>query len=334
MSVALGGTASDVATGNANVVDAEYFLGAPGADGSGTAHDPQRHGPDRQPDGDDPPPGTSRVVSVHSQDAAGNWGPFATINLTVDLAGPATSGVAATPNPNNGSLGQNSSNPSVRVTATFADTASGGSTIAAGEGFIDTVGANGTGFAFAATDGVFNAPSEAGYADIPLTTINQLSTGNHTIYVHGKDAAGNWGATSTTILRHRQDRADGSQRHPGRPQPDHRRERGVDRHVLRERHRRDERQLRPRERRRPDRSVHHVGHRQRGHPNGHRVDRLEWRHPRPQPRLRDRDQGPRGESPPDDGPAVRGSGLHDPDAPALLLDRREHQPAGRRRDGR
>ena len=88
----------------------------------------------------------------------------------------------------------------MRVTATFDDTASGGSAIAAGEGFIDAVGANGTGFAFAATDGVFNAPSETGYADIPLTTINQLSTGNHTIYVHGKDAVGNWGATSTTIL--------------------------------------------------------------------------------------------------------------------------------------
>jgi hypothetical protein len=33
-----------------------------------------------------------------------------------------------------------------------------------------------------------------------LTTIRNLSDGNHTIHVHGKDAAGNWGATSTTIL--------------------------------------------------------------------------------------------------------------------------------------
>ena len=30
-------------------------------------------------------------------------------------------------------------------------------------------------------------------ADIPLATINALSAGNHTIYVRGKDAVGNWG---------------------------------------------------------------------------------------------------------------------------------------------
>ena len=77
------------------------------------------------------------------------------------------------------------------------------------------MGANGTGFVFAAVDGVFNSPSEAGYADIPLATILQLSNGNHTIYVHAKDAAGNWGATSSTILLDRQDRADHRQHQPG-----------------------------------------------------------------------------------------------------------------------
>ena len=35
-SVALGGTASDVASGNGNVVAAEYFIGAPGANGTGS----------------------------------------------------------------------------------------------------------------------------------------------------------------------------------------------------------------------------------------------------------------------------------------------------------
>jgi len=47
---------------------------------------------------------------------------------------------------------------------------------------------------------LFNSLSENGYVDIPLTTIITLSNGDHTIYVHGKDAAGNWGATSATIL--------------------------------------------------------------------------------------------------------------------------------------
>ena len=111
------------------------------------AHDPQHDGPDRQPDGHDP--GSVRVetgvVSVHSRDAAGNWGPFATVNLTVDNAGPVTSGVTANPGANNGSYGQSSSNPSVRVSATFNDTPSGGGTVAAGEGFIDPVGPPPTG---------------------------------------------------------------------------------------------------------------------------------------------------------------------------------------------
>ena len=53
---------------------------------------------------------------------------------------------------------------------------------------------------FVASDGLFNGLSEDVYADIPLTTINLLTTGKHTLYVRGKDAAGNWGATNSTIL--------------------------------------------------------------------------------------------------------------------------------------
>jgi hypothetical protein len=139
----------------------------------------------------------THVVLVRSQDVLGNWGAPATIDLVVVTSGPITSNVVAAPNPNNGTLGINSSTPAVRVTATMAST---GSNVSAGEGFIDTVGANGTGIIFLPTDGLFNSLSETGYADIPLATIAGLSNGNHTIYVHAKDAAGNWGATSTTVL--------------------------------------------------------------------------------------------------------------------------------------
>ncbi len=142
----------------------------------------------------------SYTVSVRSQDAAGNWGLPAATSLAIDRIGPVTTNVTANPNPNNGTLGISSSNPSVRVSATFADA---DSSVVAGEGFIDAAGANGTGFPFVATDGVFNAagaPGETGYADIPLTTISQLSTGNHTIFVRGKDSAGNWGNPTTTLL--------------------------------------------------------------------------------------------------------------------------------------
>ena len=198
VAVALSGTASDAATGNGNVVAAEYFIGTPGPNGSGTTMTRNTTAPTVSLTATISPPVASGVVSVHAQDAAGNWGPFATITITVEGAGPTTSNVVTNPPAaNNGQYGQSSGNPSVRVSATFVDI---GSTIAAGEGFIDTVGANGAGFPFVATDGVFNAASETGYADVPLTTINLLSAGNHTIYVHGKDAVGNWGATASVIL--------------------------------------------------------------------------------------------------------------------------------------
>jgi hypothetical protein len=93
----------------------------------------------------------------------------------------------------------NSSVQAVRVSASFPDPVSSGvnSNVTGAEGFIDTIGANGSGFAFIANDGTFNSTSESGYADVPLAVINTLSNGNHTIYVHARDVVGNWGATAT-----------------------------------------------------------------------------------------------------------------------------------------
>ncbi len=197
VSVALSGTASDAATGNGNVVAAEYFIGTPGANGTGITVARNNTAPIVSLSATIPA-GQSGVVSVHAQDAAGNWGPFTTITLEVVATGPTTSGVVTNPPAaNNGQYGQSTSNPSVRVSAAFS---SATSTVAAGEGFIDTVGANGSGFPFVANDGVFNAASETGYADVPLTTIDLLTAGNHTIYVHGRDAVGNWGATASVVL--------------------------------------------------------------------------------------------------------------------------------------
>ena len=145
----------------------------------------------------------SHVVSIRSQDAALNWGSPVSVNLVIDKTGPITSGVSAAPQPNNGTVPFNSGTPAVRVTApTLSDPMVAGvqSNISGAEAFIDTVGANGTGFGLTASDGTFNSPLEGGYADIPLATIKQLSNGSHTISVHARDAAGNWGTTTTTIL--------------------------------------------------------------------------------------------------------------------------------------
>jgi hypothetical protein len=199
VAVALAGTASDVATGNGNVTQAEYFLGAAGASGSGTPMTLNNTAATVSITATIASP-VSGDVYVHARDAAGNWGPFTTITLTVDASGPATSGIGASPNPTNGKIGVNSTTQAVRVTASFSDASSGGSTIAGAEGFIDAAGPNGSGILFTATDGTFNAVSEAGYADVPLTTITLLANGPHNLFVHGRDALGNWGPTQVYVL--------------------------------------------------------------------------------------------------------------------------------------
>jgi hypothetical protein len=200
VTVALVATGSDVSTGNSNVTAAEYWVdsGAHTAMTAGGSASPTRSFTANIPAGLSQ--GT-HVVSVRSQDALGNWGAAAAINLLVgDTAAPTTSNVSTNPPANNGSFPMSTSVQAVRVTASFSDVATGNSNIAAAEGFIDAVGTTGSGFVFIANDGLFNSPAESGYSDIPLVVVGTLSVGNHTIYVHAKDAAGNWGANATYTL--------------------------------------------------------------------------------------------------------------------------------------
>ncbi len=201
--VTLSFTANDNASGNSNVTAAEYWIDAAGspANGTGTAISVSSPAPVKSLSIGLVPPFTAgtHTVLVHSQDALGNWGARVTVNLMVDNAGPTTTGISASPAANNGSNALNTSVQAVRVSASFSDPLSSGvnSNVTGAEGFIDTVGANGSGLAFIASDGTFNNTSEFGYADIPLAVINALTNGNHTIYVHARDAVGNWGATAT-----------------------------------------------------------------------------------------------------------------------------------------
>ncbi len=212
--VAVSATADDSATGGSAIDAAEYFIDTVGADGAGTAMTVNVAAPIASVDGTItaatigyPLGGLTEgphTVYVHSRDASGNWGPAVTLNLVVDRSGPATTDVSVTPNPNNGTMPVNASTPAVRVRATVSDELSVvgavNSKLVTGEAFIDTVGADGSGIPLAADDGVYDSTSETGYADIPLATVAQLSNGEHTLYVHGKDAAGNWGTTASTIL--------------------------------------------------------------------------------------------------------------------------------------
>lgn len=206
--VMLSGTADDSATGNGHIQAAEYFIDSVGADGSGTAMMINVDEPIASID-DTLSAATLgglsegvHTLSVHSQDSFGFWGPMATIDLEIDLSGPDTTNVIIEPNPNNGQLPINPSQYAARLDATISDPVSGQvqSNLYSAEFFIGAPGADGTGIPMYARDGLFNSPSEAAYAWISLVNINSLGEGSHTIYVHGRDASGNWGSFGTTVL--------------------------------------------------------------------------------------------------------------------------------------
>jgi len=202
-------TADDSASGNSHIQAAEYFIDAAGTDGAGEPMNVNADSPIASIDATIPASTVQTLtegehpVFLHAQDSQGNWGETISLNLVVDLTAPTTSGVQADPTPNNGTIPFSATIQAVRVSATTMTDASGvtNTTISRAEAFIDTVGANGSGIPLLASDGLFNDQSEGGYADIPLATIKALSNGTHTIYVHARDEAGNWGPTDfTTIL--------------------------------------------------------------------------------------------------------------------------------------
>jgi hypothetical protein len=104
-----------------------------------------------------------------------------------DSTGPLTSSVAAA------AAGASS----VTLTATVNDSTTGNSNIAAAEYFIDTLGANGAGTPMSAADGSFSSPVEDVTASVNMST---QPPGDHTLYVHGRDAAGNWGAAGSVVV--------------------------------------------------------------------------------------------------------------------------------------
>ena len=207
--IAVHATGDDTATGGSNITAAEYFIGAVGADGSGASLAVNVAAPVASLDGSIPSAIVNamaegaHLLSIHSQDAAGNWGAPTTIILVLDRTAPTSAGVSVAPTPNNGTLAFSGGTSAVRVTVTTMTdpiAATVNSNIVSAEAFIDTVTANGTGIVVRATDGTYDSSTEAGYADIPLTTVAQLGNGSHTIYVHAKDAAGNWGVAATTTV--------------------------------------------------------------------------------------------------------------------------------------
>jgi hypothetical protein len=108
----------------------------------------------------------------------------------VDSNGPATTNVIAAPNPTNGV-------DLVVLTADVSDLGLGDNNIIAAECFIDAVGADGSGIGMAAVDGAYDSVDEAVTQSVDISA---LDDGSHTLFVHGKDAYGNWGATDSVVL--------------------------------------------------------------------------------------------------------------------------------------
>ncbi len=123
----------------------------------------------------------SHPVEVRAKDSAGNWSAWSPIDLVLDLKAPAVAS----------SSWQylNQTPPPARITATFDDSAAGGSKVVQAQGRIDTTG---TGFEFLPSSGTWNTPVATAYGDIPPATLTSLAPGDHTLYVRGRDAAGNW----------------------------------------------------------------------------------------------------------------------------------------------
>ncbi|MEB0276713.1 S8 family serine peptidase, partial [Cryobacterium sp. 5B3] len=139
---------------------------------------------DLGPTGPDPAFGSGRLNVL----AAYQW--VLDHPSAADLTGPVTSSLVLAPSPSNGTT-------DAGLHATGNDTTTGGSAIAAAEYFIDTLGADGAGTAMSVTP----TPPTAGLdAAIPAAILAALADGNHTVFVHAKDAAGNWGAVATSTL--------------------------------------------------------------------------------------------------------------------------------------
>ena len=136
---------------------------------------------------------TTYYYMVTAVDNSGNEGDAsdeASGTTNVDDLGPVTSDVVTDPKPTNGAT-------SVTLTADVSDATTGNSNVTAVEYFVNTVGKDGLGTSMSASDGAFDSSTEGVTASIG---VSGWAVGQYTLYVHGLDAAGNWGATESVML--------------------------------------------------------------------------------------------------------------------------------------
>jgi hypothetical protein len=132
------------------------------------------------------------------QDLAGNtmasdkiWS--FSIGSSVDTTGPATSSVNTSPSPVEPIA-------NLTITAYVSDQGLGGNNINGAEFFIDSIAASGTGYNMSPVDSVWNNVDEDVIALLNTQPLNWSVNDTHTIYVHGLDAPGNWGAFDSALV--------------------------------------------------------------------------------------------------------------------------------------
>ena len=109
---------------------------------------------------------------------------------SADTTGPIASTLGLAPNPSDRS-------GDVTVTAMISDATTGNSNVAAAEFYVDTTAGSAT---LMTPDTALDSATESFTGIIPQTLLQILAAGDHTIYVRGQDAAGNWGSFETAIL--------------------------------------------------------------------------------------------------------------------------------------
>jgi hypothetical protein len=205
VSVDVSATGDDSVAGGI-ITNAEYFLDTVGTNGTGTIMLVNRAATVVSVDANLPAATVAALsegthdVFVHVKDKLGLWGPVLDIPLAIDKTGPATLATAISPPATNGKASDPSNPGYFKLTTEIKDTAPGNSTIVQAEAFLGSVKANGTGLQLRPVDGKLDSSDETMYALIPLTQLSTFKTDqNVPVYVHGKDAAGNWGSTSDTV---------------------------------------------------------------------------------------------------------------------------------------
>jgi FtsP/CotA-like multicopper oxidase with cupredoxin domain len=195
--VIVSATITDGGTNASNIATAEFYIdGTANAANAMTAVDLAFDSTSEAVEGTIPVTTLAGLTSgdhtifVRGQDANGNWGPFLSMVLNLDKAGPATTGLSLNPNPSDGFV-------PVDLTATGDDTATGGSNVTAAEYWVDgTDPGAGNGTAM-----IIVAGADAPIRDFTATIPAGFGIGAHTVSVRSQDSFGNWGAVATINLQ-------------------------------------------------------------------------------------------------------------------------------------